>query len=178
MNSQTKICQNCEKDFQIDPEDFEFYEKINVPPPTFCPECRMIRRMVVSNERSLYKISCGLCGKNIISMYHQKVSFPVYCIDCWQSDKWEAIQYGYNYNFSKSFFEQLFELKQKVPRIALLQQGNMANSEYTNRASNNNNCYLIFRANFNENCCYSHPINNSRDCFDCLNSQKSGVTHY
>jgi len=34
-NSQTKICQNCKKEFIIEPEDFEFYEKIKVPTPTF-----------------------------------------------------------------------------------------------------------------------------------------------
>lgn len=33
--SETKICQNCKKDFTIDPEDFKFYEKIKVPSPTF-----------------------------------------------------------------------------------------------------------------------------------------------
>ncbi|MFA6585673.1 MAG: cytochrome C551 [Candidatus Paceibacterota bacterium] len=45
MKSEIKTCQNCKKDFTIEPEDFNFYEKINVPPPTFCPECRMVRRL-------------------------------------------------------------------------------------------------------------------------------------
>ncbi len=49
MKEETKTCQNCKKEFQIEPEDFAFYEKINVPPPTFCPECRMIRRMMFLN---------------------------------------------------------------------------------------------------------------------------------
>ncbi len=35
MESQTKNCQNCKKDFIIEPEDFNFYEKIKVPAPTF-----------------------------------------------------------------------------------------------------------------------------------------------
>ena len=38
--SQTKNCQNCKKDFVIEPDDFSFYEKMKVPPPTFCSEYR------------------------------------------------------------------------------------------------------------------------------------------
>ena len=29
MNQQTKTCVNCKKDFIIEPEDFNFYEKIS-----------------------------------------------------------------------------------------------------------------------------------------------------
>ena len=32
MNSETKTCQNCKQSFIIEPEDFEFYEKMKVPP--------------------------------------------------------------------------------------------------------------------------------------------------
>ena len=42
MKSETRNCQNCKKDFIIEPDDFSFYEKIKVPAPTFCPECRMV----------------------------------------------------------------------------------------------------------------------------------------
>ena len=31
MQSEIKNCQNCQKDFTIEPEDFNFYEKIKVP---------------------------------------------------------------------------------------------------------------------------------------------------
>jgi DNA-directed RNA polymerase subunit RPC12/RpoP len=71
MPPETKICQNCKNDFIIEPDDFLFYEKIKVPPPTFCPECRMVRRMIWRNCRSLFKRECGSCGKSIISMYHK-----------------------------------------------------------------------------------------------------------
>ena len=29
MQQETKICQNCKQDFTIEPEDFNFYEKIS-----------------------------------------------------------------------------------------------------------------------------------------------------
>ncbi|NVN97437.1 hypothetical protein HXX01_04405, partial [Candidatus Nomurabacteria bacterium] len=55
MKSETKVCQNCKLDFTIEPDDFLFYEKIKVPAPTWCPDCRMIRKMVWRNERTLYR---------------------------------------------------------------------------------------------------------------------------
>ncbi|PIR68783.1 hypothetical protein COU48_02215, partial [Candidatus Nomurabacteria bacterium CG10_big_fil_rev_8_21_14_0_10_03_31_7] len=92
----------------IESEDFNFYKKIEVPPPTWCTECRMIRRMLFRNERSLYKQDCDLCKKPTISMYDPKDKYVVYCNDCFISDKWDPISYGKSYDFSKIFFEQLY----------------------------------------------------------------------
>jgi len=50
MNSKIKKCQNCSIKFTIEPEDLKFYKKIDVPEPTFCPECRMIRRFLLEME--------------------------------------------------------------------------------------------------------------------------------
>ena len=65
--SQNVVCQNCKASFAIEPEDFNFYEKIKVPPPSFCPECRLVRRITWRNERSLYKRLCAKTGKEIIA---------------------------------------------------------------------------------------------------------------
>ena len=65
--AQTEICQNCRNQFTIEPEDFQFYEKIKVPPPTFCPECRAVRRLTWRNERSLYHGTCSATGKKVIT---------------------------------------------------------------------------------------------------------------
>jgi hypothetical protein len=35
MQSETKNCQNCQKEFTIEPDDFGFYEKIKVPERKF-----------------------------------------------------------------------------------------------------------------------------------------------
>ena len=112
-------CQNCKSEFIIEDEDLDFYKKIDVPPPTFCPDCRFQRRMAWRNERALYKRTCSLCQKNTISMYPAEAIFPVYCRECWYSDKWDAIEYGLDYDFSKNFFEQLKTLSALVPRMAI-----------------------------------------------------------
>lgn len=57
--SENKICQNCKNDFVIEPDDFSFYEKIKVPPPTFCPDCRFKNRQKLL-QRIISRASSGL----------------------------------------------------------------------------------------------------------------------
>ena len=144
MKSEVKQCQNCKNDFIIEPDDFSFYEKMRVSTPTFCPECRFIRRLCWRNERSLYKRICDLCKKNIISMYDKDVTFPVYCPDCWRSDAWNPMEYGKEYDFLKSFFDQFKELFYKVPRISVWSLRNNINVEYANFVYNSKNIYLSY----------------------------------
>src|SRR3989338_2647149 len=108
MNSETKTCQNCKSGFTIEPEDFAFYEKISVPPPTFCPECRMIRRIIFYPNifSRMYKRKCDATGKELISMFSPRVPFPVYEKTYWFSDEWDPLDYGLDYDFSMPFFEQ------------------------------------------------------------------------
>jgi len=174
---EAKVCQNCKKDFIIEPDDFNFYEKIKVPAPTWCPECRFWRRISQCNERHLYQNTCGLCGEKIISMYPEKTIFQVYCFKCYRGDNWDSLSYGKDYDFSKPFFEQFHKLKNKVPRAERVQQGESFGSFYCNRASNNKNCYLIVRASGNENASYSYNIWDSRDSTDCLDVHKSELTY-
>ena len=162
-----KVCQNCKKDFMIEPDDFSFYEKIKVPPPSWCPECRMIRRMTWRNERFLYKRICGLCNKSIISIYRKESPFIVYCHKCFRSDNWNPLNYGQEYDFKKPFFIQFNELQKKVPRLYAMVT-DCVNSEYVNGAAYNKNCYLIFASDHNEDSFYSHSIFYCKNIFDCL----------
>jgi len=78
MKSENKICQNCKKGFIVEPDDFGFYEKIKVPPPTFCPECRMQRRMTWRNERTLHRNKCAKSGQNVVSCFSKDSLFTGY----------------------------------------------------------------------------------------------------
>ncbi|MFA6397929.1 MAG: hypothetical protein WDK96_03765 [Candidatus Paceibacterota bacterium] len=166
-------CQNCKHDFIIEPDDFLFYEKIKVPPPTFCPECRLIRRLVFRNERSLYKRNCDLCGKEKILIYSKGSHYKVYCYDCFFSEGWNPLSYGIDYDFSKTFFDQYKELSDNFPKLGIVRQGLNVNGEYTNRVSDSKNCYLIFGSNKNENCYYGVSFWDSKDSIDCYNLRKS-----
>jgi len=184
---QNVICQKCDGNFTIEPDDFSFYEKIKVPPPTFCPECRNERRMNWRDERTLYHRSCDLCKKNIISVYTQDAVFPVYCYECWWGDKWDPIDYGQDYDFSKTMFNQLFELSIKVPHQNLNVLNNV-NSPYVNQAWNSKNSYMCFDLGYGENVLYSnacHFVKDSVDnsyskkldlCYQCIDTRESSMS--
>ena len=129
---ETRSCQNCKKDFLIEKEDFNFYEKIKVPPPTFCAECRIIRRFLWRNERFLHKRKCDAPGhkEELISMYSSGVGC-VYDHKFWWGDSWNAMDYGKDYDFSESFFENFKDLMNKVP-LPDLSVINSVNSDYSN----------------------------------------------
>ncbi len=169
--SENRICQNCKKDFVIEPEDFNFYEKIRVPPPTFCPECRLVRRMSWRNVRNLYKTPCGAPshGENMISTYSQDKPFLVYDQKYWWSDEWDPLDFGMEYDFSVPFFTQFRNLLEKVP-LPNLSNLNPVNTDYTNVTINSKNCYLTFSAADNENCYYSEGIRKCKHCSDLLAS--------
>ncbi len=163
-----QACQNCKKDFEITPDDFGFYEKIKVPPPTFCPECRSVRRMGNTNERVLYFRKCDFSGERILSMYPQNTVFPVYHSKEWYGDGWDPYQYGMDYDFSRPFFEQFKELQNKVPRMALVRQGLSVNSEYTHRVNDMKNSYMVFRVSRSIDSFYTYIGKDITNCSDCF----------
>jgi len=174
---ETRNCQNCKKDFIIEQEDFNFYEKIKVPPPTFCPDCRQMRRFLQTNETVLYKRKCDFSGKDIFSMYPAETIFPVYDTDVWYGDEWDAYKYGMDYDFSRPFFEQFLELQNKVPRMALVRQGMAVNSPYAHRVTDPKNSYMTFRASYPENCAYVYNAKYTKDCVDSAWISESELTY-
>ena len=152
MQSENKICQNCRKSFSIEPDDFGFYEKIQVSLPTFCPECRLIRRLAWRNEKSLYNRECDSCKNKMISIYSSESKKNVYCNKCWCSDKWDAGKYAMDIDFSKPFLNQFFDLFHRVPAPNLYAFGTtMINSPYCNMTNNMKNCYLVHDGTYDEN---------------------------
>ncbi len=171
MKSENKACQNCKKDFVIEPDDFGFYKKIKVPAPTFCPECRRQRRWAWRNNISLYSRKCELCKKSVVSLYAPDSEINIYCNKCWWSDEWDPKIYGKGYNFSKPFFMQFRELIGKVPHMAIVNDDGIAslNCEYTHDWWFSKNCYMCFSGWYVENIMYSFFILKGRDMIDCMN---------
>ena len=161
-----KNCQTCTKEFVIRDEDLVFYEQMKTVPPIFCPECRMARRLLFRNERILYKRPCDLCKKDMITLYAPESPYKVYCHDCWWSDEWNPKDYGVDYNPNKKFFDQYEELQSKVPRLGLAAFSNVR-SDYTNGSAENKDCYLIFAADYNEDCLYGRLLQRDKQCVDC-----------
>ncbi|OGN27469.1 MAG: hypothetical protein A3A33_00325 [Candidatus Yanofskybacteria bacterium RIFCSPLOWO2_01_FULL_49_25] len=167
MNNEQKQCQNCKQSFTVESVDFDFYAKMSVPAPTFCPECRFQRRLMFRNERVLYKRDCDLCGKNVVSIFSPEKPFPVYCQPCWWSDKWDDGDFYHDYDPSRNIFEQMKELQKKTPHMALISDySSLVNSEYVNHVGDLKNCYLIFNADFNENVSYANVVIRTKDSMD------------
>ncbi len=167
MNQEKRICQNCHNQFIIEPEDFQFYERIKVPPPTFCPNCRFQRRLAWFNLINLYRRSCDLCKKDTISMYSPEAQCVVYCPRCWWSDNWDPLQYGRDYDFSRPFFEQFGDLLREAPLLGLSSDFFSDSSPYTNFVGHAKNCYLLFWSDFSEDCAYGFYLFHDRNLYDC-----------
>ncbi len=176
-----KICKNCSQKFAIYPDDETFYQKIDVPNPTLCPECRYSRRLVDRNEWSLYKRKCDFTGENIISIYRPDAPFPVYKPEVWRGDSWDSLAYGRDFDFNRTFFEQYEDLRQVVPHLALV-AFNSVNSEYTNQSQYNKDCYMVSATGSSEKCLYGNwyqdhcyfsgdcsILGKSEYCYGCLN---------
>jgi len=169
MNSQNKICQNCKQGFVIEPEDFEFYEKIKVPAPTWCPECRMVRRLSCANSWFLYYRNCDKCGVRTLSMYPAEQKIIVYCQQCWWSDEWDGTEYAMGYDKSRPFLEQVKELSEKTPYVALeTNYSTLDNCDYSNAIAYSKNCVLVIWADYCENVCYSSLLNGLKFSSDCI----------
>ena len=190
MESETKThstssvsanCQNCQKDFTIEPEDFSFYEKMKVPSPTWCPECRMIRRLASVNGWSLFYRNCDKCGKRTLSMYppdreasavragppSQKIT--VYCQPCWWSDSWDGTEYAMDYDLSRPFLAQWRELSEQTPYVALESTYlNLKNCDYSNALAYSKNCTLVIWADYSENTYFSSFLFYVKDTADSL----------
>lgn len=177
MTSETRNCINCKSDFVIELDDFGFYEKIQVPPPTFCPDCRLQWRLAWRNDLSFYNRSCDLCGKSIVSLYHADKPVTVYCNKCWWSDKWDPKSYGMEIDFSRLFFEQYRELQNKVPLMAMFNDDGVGsvNCEYTQNTTFAKNCYMGAMNWFTEDVMYYYVVGGpeTRDVMDSLD-----IFHY
>lgn len=167
MDAGEKTCQNCKNRFLIEPEDFDFYKKIGVPPPTFCSDCRLQRRISFRNERTLYKRKCNAPGhgEEILSVFSPDKPFTVYDDRYWWSDAWDPCAHGAAYDFNKPFFAQFRELLERVPLISL-SVTNMSNSSYCNVAEGEKDCYLVSAGEGDERVRYSNRIVLSRDAQD------------
>lgn len=153
----------------------DFYDKVSptfagkkfqIPAPSLCPACRQQRRLAFRNERNLYRRTCDASGKQIISIYSPDKSYKVYDQKVWWSDGRDAMVYGRDFDFSKTFTEQFGELMREVPKSSLC-IFNSENCDYANEIIGCKSSYLIFSGVDDEACMYSHYIDYSKFCVDC-----------
>ncbi len=186
---ENKNCKKCKQEFTLDANDLGFYQKMKVPSPNVCPDCRFKMRAMFRNETTLYSgRKCALCNKSVISSYNPSLLYTVYCHSCFYSEKWNPDDYAMDYDENKTFIEQFKELLLKVPKMSTYLtsgSGQNVNSEYVNYATSLKNCYMVFNAIPAEDLMYSRGIRgakNSADlyfaleverCYEVVNVQQS-----
>lgn len=180
-----KKCQQCFSEFRLSQDDLDFLDRISpsfagtrfqIPLPRLCPNCRLRRRLVFRNERSLYKRRCDHSGKMIVSAYSPDKSVTVYENDTWWGDAWDPLSFGRDYDPDVPFFKQFRELVYQTPLVNLLNTQS-ENSVYTHNATYNKDCYMLFCGSYNQSCLYCYWIQNSTDCVDCFGCRRSELCY-
>lgn len=172
-----RSCNECQASFEITDADYAFYDKVSpviagrkfaIPPPVECYDCRQQRRLAMRNEHRLYARTCDLCKRSIISIYSQDKKVTVYCPACWWGDSWDALSYGREFDFNRTFFDQFKEMFMTIPKISRITLGDDINSDYTHDGARLKNCYLIFDGELAEDCYYGELYSSIRNCCDFL----------
>jgi len=127
----------------------------------------MFRRLIWRNERIFFRRPDSLTGKEIFSGFPPQVKAKIYDVEYWKSDAFEALDYGRDYDFSKTFFQQFHELLYIVPWPSRA-ISNLVNSDYSNQADDLKNTYLVHNSGDIENSAYIVRATHIKDGFDLL----------
>ncbi len=138
----------------------------------------MIRRWYTTNTWSLFWRNCDRCGNRTLSMYPASKNLTVYCESCWWGDSWDGSEYTMDYDPKRPFLEQLRELTEKTPYLALENtHSTLKNCEYSNAIAYSKNCYLVTWADFCENVFYSTILNGLKYSSDCIRGFNSELCY-
>ncbi|MDP2630810.1 MAG: hypothetical protein Q8P56_05395 [Candidatus Uhrbacteria bacterium] len=146
------------------------YERFGFPVPDIHPIARFVSRLCHGNNWSLYWTVDARTGKKLLSCHDPKDGEQIVDHHYWMSDEFDAREYGREFDFSRGFFEQYFEMVRSIPKpnVTIV---NCTNVEYANHVFNSKNCYLCFICLNSENILYSFRSRNSRDCLYIMNSR-------
>ncbi|MFA5095135.1 MAG: hypothetical protein WC447_00525 [Candidatus Paceibacterota bacterium] len=178
-----KICEHCKKEFTISDGELSLYEKVGIELPRLCNFCRIKIHLSFWMFGKFRKGKSDLSGENLITVLPEKNRYPIYTLTEWYSDKWDAMDYGQDYDEKRPFFEQLQELQEKVPHPH--QNGSKnTNCDWCDDVWNSKNCYLSRSMEECEDLLYSYRniwVKNSIDlaiCFNCEKCYDSSECHH
>lgn len=179
--SARESCECCGQGFTVESSQQRIMEKVfspDLPLPAVrsCPACRMRQRLSFRNERHLYRRSCALSGKPVISVYRPDAPFTVYDQAIWWSDQYDPFAYGRPIDFTRPFFEQLDELHCEVPKLCI-HNAKSENCDYTNYSAENRNCYLVVGGLEAEDCYYSYRVFYSKNIVDSFAISRSELCY-
>lgn len=166
------ICKITGKQFVISDHEVAYCRANGMPLPTVSPNERLKRLLAFRNRTFLSNTTCAFSQKPILSCIASDKGFTIYDNDIWNSEQWDALSYGFEYDQKMSFWEQLEKLFKAVPLPNLtIVRSSTENSEYVNGAANLKNCYLTFANTFNEDCMFGWNIFECKNVVDTISAK-------
>ncbi len=172
---ENRICEHCKQNFTISDEEFALYKKVEIELPVICFFCRIKNHLSFWMFGKFRKGKSDLSGENLITILPEKNRYPIYTFSEWNSDKWEALDYGMDYDSNRSFFAQLEELQEKIPHPHQDGSKNIG-CDYCDDVWSSKNCYLSRSMKDCEDLYYSYRnlnVKNSIDMAICFFCEKS-----
>jgi len=82
------ICEKCTKNYKVIPNEFLFYQKLDIPLPRLCPDCRHSRRIQSRGPNKLWHRACMKegCMNKFETSYAPERPEIVYCESCYQQE--------------------------------------------------------------------------------------------
>ena len=82
------VCEICSKNYRIIQNEFLFYQKLSIPLPRMCPDCRHARRMKSRGPNKLWHRKCMKegCLNEFETPYSPEKLDIVYCEKCYQQE--------------------------------------------------------------------------------------------
>ncbi len=99
----------------------------------------------------------------------ETVRYPIYSSHEWWGDAWDAMNFGQDYDPGRSFFDQLKDLQEKIPRPHQVGEHN-TNCDWSDDAWGCKNCYLSRSMDKCENLSYAYRVIDSKDSLDLVYS--------
>lgn len=176
---QITTCQTTGEEFDVSDLEITLRKKFGFDDlPNTAPWVRFRELGAFWQHWNLHNRKCDKTGKNIISVFSDKCPYPI-----WHKDEWgkNANPPAQDFDFSKSFFQQAWELFQNCPLPHNTGTGS-ENCEYTDDWWYSKNCYLSHAGYKTENLKYCYRVIDGKDshfsvfsnrfelCLDIVNS--------
>ncbi len=175
MQKENKKCIKCQNNFVVEADDFAFYEKLDLPSPKMCPYCRWKYLLAFWIFGRLRIAKSALSGKTIITVIPESAPFPIYDHAEFISDAWDPLTYGADYDSSRPFLDQIFELQSKVPHPHNVGTKNI-NCDWADDAWESKDAYLTRSGVHMDNVIYGYRLINCKNSVDltfCFDLERS-----
>lgn len=94
FDDKTLVCKDCSKEFVFTAREQEFYASKGFQnEPLRCKECRDLKKSQFNRDsspkksREMYDAVCAECGKETKVPFKPHLEKPVYCSDCFSSNR-------------------------------------------------------------------------------------------